>query len=44
MSIEQMRDAIKKAYPSPGWRAKVDKMADKKVYAVYMSMKNEKRL
>lgn len=39
-----MRDEMKKSYPSAKWRAKVDKMSDKQVYAIYMDMKNGKRL
>lgn len=44
MSEEQMREAIKKAYPSPKWRARVDGMKSAQVYRIYHSMKNEKRL
>lgn len=44
MSEQQMREALKKAYPNPTWRTKVDKMSGPQVYAVYNSMKNEGRL
>ena len=35
MSIEQMREALKKVYDSWRWRNKVDAMSEKQVYAVY---------
>ena len=35
MSIEQMREAIKKAYPGDGWQMKVIKMPEKQVIATY---------
>ena len=44
MSIEQMRAAIKKAYPSYTWDRKVDKMADEQVAATYNRLLNAKQL
>ena len=35
MPTEKEREAVKKAYDSPDWRRKVDKMPDPQVFAVY---------
>lgn len=39
MSVEEMRAAIKKVYPGPGWMHKVSTMSDAQVTAVYLRMK-----
>lgn len=44
MSIEQMRAAISKSYPSAAWRDKVARMSDNQVLAVYTRLLNQKRL
>ena len=44
MSIEQMKDALKKSYPGPKWAAKVDKMSDRQVHATYMRLMNANKL
>lgn len=36
MSIEQMKETIRKAY---AWKNKVKKMSDKQVTAIYLSLK-----
>lgn len=43
MSVQQMRDALKKVYPGPRWSAKVDKMSDNQVIAVYNRLLNNKK-
>lgn len=44
MSPEQMRKAIKARYDSPKWAAKIDKMPDKQVYAIYTRMLSRKEI
>lgn len=44
MSVEQMRDALMKAYPGQRWSDKVKKMSDNQVIAVYYRMLNAKQL
>ena len=45
MSIEQMRDILCKQYHSaPKWVAKVSKMSDNQVIAIYMRMLNAGRI
>lgn len=44
MSIEQMRKAIKEAYPGADWPSKVDKMSDRQVFAVYDRLRTDKKL
>lgn len=36
MSVEQMRATLGRVYISQAWKAKVSKMSDNQVYAVYM--------
>ena len=36
-----MREAIKKKYNSPKWSARVDRMPDKQVMAIYFKFENE---
>lgn len=38
MQAYQMRDWVKSAYPGPNWMAKVDKMTDKQIVALYYSL------
>ena len=38
MTTNNMRDWVKSAYPSPNWRAKVDKMPDSQILALYRSL------
>lgn len=35
------RELLKKAYPSKKWAAKVDKMSDSQVAAVYLRLKSQ---
>ena len=44
MSIEQMREAITKAYPGGTWAGKVAKMSDAQVAATYQRMMNAGKL
>lgn len=45
MSISQMRAVLRKQYNgSPKWVAKVDKMGDNQVVAVYMRMQGSGQL
>lgn len=44
MSVEQMREALRKSYPGPAWSAKVDKMSDHQVLAVYNRLLNQNKL
>lgn len=45
MSIEQMKQALLKAYPhSSSWAAKVEKMRDPQVIATYHRLLNTKGL
>lgn len=45
MSVEQMRDKLRKAYGgSAAWVAKVDRMSDGQVIAVYKSLNERKYL
>lgn len=37
-SDEQMRDQVKRAYPGPAWRAKVNRMSKKQVASVYLRL------
>lgn len=38
------REAVKQAYQSPSWRAKVDKMRDAQVIAVYLRLKQSNKV
>jgi len=44
MGAEMERQAIKKVYPTDKWSAKVDKMSDAQVVAIYLRFKSQKRL
>lgn len=35
LSMQMMRKYVREAYPSAKWRARVDKMSDNQVFAVY---------
>ena len=35
MSIEQMREEVKKLYPGKAWKDKVDAMSDNQILALY---------
>lgn len=37
MTTQEMRNAIEKVYPGPGWRRKVANMAEGQVIAVYLA-------
>lgn len=39
-----MKQAILDAYPWPTWEAKVAKMSDKQIAAVYMRLLNQNKL
>lgn len=38
------RDQLKRAYPSPRWASKVDKMSDSQVVAVMLRLKQQGKL
>lgn len=44
MTIEQMRGILSRVYISQFWKAKVAKMSEKQVYAVYMRFLEEGKL
>lgn len=44
MEVYQMREKIKKVYPTETWRNRVDHMPDNQVMAIYFSMKESGRL
>lgn len=41
-TISDMRNILKKKYPTVAWAAKVDKMKDDQVQAIYLRMQNKK--
>lgn len=43
-SDDQMREAIKKAYPGPAWTERVDKMPATQVAAVYLRLLDQKKI
>lgn len=45
MGLQKEREAVKKigAFPK-GWAEKVDKMSDNQVLAIYLRLKNQKKL
>jgi hypothetical protein len=42
MSLEEKRNFIIKAYPGGDWVWKVQKMSDKQIHAIYISLINRK--
>lgn len=44
MSIEQMREALKKAYIGPAWNGRVDRMSDNQVAAMYLRLLHANKL
>lgn len=44
MEVYQMREKIKKVYPTETWHYKVNHMPDKQVMAIYFSMKESGKL
>lgn len=44
MTVQQMRDALSKAYSGPDWPYKVKRMSDQQVYVVYTRLKREGKL
>lgn len=44
MNINQMRDALKRAYPSKQWAEKVTKMRDDQIQAIYLRFKREGKI
>ena len=38
MNTDQMRELVKDAYPGPNWKAKVAKMPDGQIIALYHSL------
>lgn len=44
MTVNEMREKLKKAYSSPNWEEKVDRMKDKQVIALYYKFLNEKKI
>jgi hypothetical protein len=43
-TINQQREAVKKIKMHPGWAARVDKMPDSQVIAIYIRLKSEGKL
>lgn len=41
LSVDAMRDTVRTAYPGDKWKAKVDKMSDNQVMAIYFRMCRE---
>ena len=44
MASRQQRELLKKAYPNKKWAEKVDSMTDTQVVAVYMRLKQQKKI
>lgn len=44
MAANQEREAVKKIGQSPDWSAKVDKMSDAQVIAIYLRLKSQGKL
>lgn len=44
MSVEQMRESILKAYSTDSWKAKVKKMEESQVIAIYYKFLREGRI
>ena len=42
MTPSQMRNYVLQAYPGPKWKAKVQKMSDQQIAAVYFRLINKK--
>ena len=42
MSIEQMKEEIKKVYPKETWESKIERMTDKQIIAIYHRFLEEK--
>lgn len=40
----QEREELKKAYPNPRWKEKVDKMSPEQVTAIYIRLRRERKL
>lgn len=43
MSVDQMRNEVRKAYPGQKWYDKVSKMSDAQIIAVYHSFLHAKK-
>jgi hypothetical protein len=41
MTVEQMREALYRAYPGEKWRTRVSKMAAGQIVAIYLSFKKD---
>lgn len=44
MDISTERELIKKAYPSKTWASKVDKMGSGQIHAIFIRLKNQKKI
>ena len=44
MAYEAEREALKAVYKSRAWRAKVNKMPDQQVIAIYLNLKSQKKV
>lgn len=44
MNTEQKREALKGAYRNAAWRAKVNRMSDAQVIAVYLRLKQQAKV
>jgi len=42
--INQQRESVYKVSKSPGWRAKVSKMPDSQITAIYIRLRSEGKL
>lgn len=44
MDIRTMREWCKKAYPGTNWKAKVDKMSDSQIIAIFQSLRKQGKI
>lgn len=44
MTVDQMRTALKDAYPGPRWKLRCQDMSDRRVIAIYKSMESRGQL
>lgn len=44
MSVDQMRDKVKEAYPGAEWKRKVNNMGENQIIALYYKFRNEGKI
>lgn len=44
MNIQQIREAVKSAFPGPKWARRVNNMSDQQVQAVYLRLKKNNEI